>query len=686
MVRSKKKDLQSLRSTINKIDTDILKLLAERRSLSGKVIEAKDATEKPLRDQSREEDLLRQVIKMGKEKGLDAYFVKKVFYEIIDDSLRIQQDYLQKKVNRDLLAGQVLRIAIQGITGSYSYLAAREFFSNVEARLSFVGKERFEEVVQSVEHGEADYAMLPIENTTSGGINEVYDQLLHTTLSIVGEEKYHVNHCLAGVKEVPIGKIKKIFAHHQAAAQCSRFLVTLTGCQVEYVYDTAMSVKKIMDERNPAHAAIASEDAAGFFKARILRKNIANQTENYTRFLIGSRKPIEVDLRIPCKTSLVMATSQEPGSLVSALMVLKKYNINMTKLESRPILGNPWEEMFYLDFEGNMADSVVLKMLDEFGRFTRFLKILGSYPSRDLPRTKVDAIAPSPQIEVKPIQVKIAEQAAHPTPQHSGKSKNYKLASREYKSDDTVIKVRDVEIGGNNFVVIAGPCSVESHTQIMQCAQQVREHGGQILRGGCFKPRTSPYAFQGMGYEGLDLLVAAGKAYELPTITEVLAVDQITEVASKADILQIGARNMQNFSLLKEVGKVHKPIMLKRGLMASIEELLNAAEYILAQGNRQVILCERGIRTFETATRNTLDLSAIPVLRELTHLPIIVDPSHAIGQRDKVIPLAKAAKVVGAHGIMIEFHPDPPKALSDGEQSLWFSQFEQLMIELRNLH
>jgi chorismate mutase/prephenate dehydratase len=262
------------------------------------------------------------------------------------------------------------------------------------------------------------------------------------------------------------------------------------------------------------------------------------------------------------------------------------------------------------------------------------------------------------------------------------KSSPYKLAGRDYKSEDTIIDVKGVKIGGDNFVVIGGPCSVESQEQIFECARELKQTNGQILRGGCFKPRTNPYAFMGLGYDGLKLLVEAGKVYDLPVVTEVLSISQVDEVAKYSDILQIGARNMQNFSLLIEVGKTHRPVLLKRGLMSSIEELLSAAEYILAQGNRQVILCERGIRTFETATRNTLDLSAIPVLKELTHLPIIVDPSHAVGHRDKVTPLAKAAKAVGAHGIMVEFHPEPDKALSDAQQSMDFIQFRNMMKEL----
>ena len=386
-----------------------------------------------------------------------------------------------------------------------------------------------------------------------------------------------------------------------------------------------------------------------------------------------------MDERIPAKTSLVMATAHAPGSLVDALNVFKNRKINLTKLESRPILGNPFEEMFYMDFEGNIKDSNVQAALDELGRFTRFFKILGCYPGNDFIRPK-----PSYSSLVQEGKSTEEEKTESSAPAIHVK-KSYKLASREYKQEDTIIKVKDVEIGGNNFVVIAGPCSVESREQIMISAAEVSEFGGDILRGGCFKPRTSPYSFQGLGFEGLDYLSEAGEAYGLPIITEVLTAEDVKAISRQTDIIQIGARNMQNFALLKEVGKVHKPVMLKRGMMSSIEEWLNAAEYILSQGNRQVILCERGIRTFETATRNTLDLSAVPVVKELTHLPILVDPSHAVGIRNLIPPMAKAAKIAGAHGIMIEIHPEPEKALSDGAQSLYFSQYEDLMKELNKI-
>jgi 3-deoxy-7-phosphoheptulonate synthase len=263
--------------------------------------------------------------------------------------------------------------------------------------------------------------------------------------------------------------------------------------------------------------------------------------------------------------------------------------------------------------------------------------------------------------------------------------KPYKLASRESQEGYTVISVGDVKIGGPEFVVMAGPCSIESEEQLMESAYIVKKGGAHILRGGAFKPRTSPYSFQGLEEEGLKLLKKAREKTGLPVVTEVMNTADVELVEEYADIIQIGARNIQNFPLLKKVGLARKPVLLKRGMMTTIEELLMSAEYILSAGNHQLILCERGIRTFETATRNTLDISAVPVLKELTHLPIIVDPSHAAGHWRYVIPLAKAVRAVGADGLLVEVHPEPDKALSDGIQSLKPEKFYQLMEELGSL-
>jgi 3-deoxy-7-phosphoheptulonate synthase len=259
----------------------------------------------------------------------------------------------------------------------------------------------------------------------------------------------------------------------------------------------------------------------------------------------------------------------------------------------------------------------------------------------------------------------------------------YKLVSREFQQDNSVVDVGGVQFGGSDLVVIAGPCSVESYEQTSSIAAVVRAAGAQILRGGAYKPRTSPYSFQGLGVEGLEILARVGKETGLPTVTEALDIDVLDQVAEYADMVQIGARNMQNYTLLKRVGRCGRPVLLKRGMQATVTEMLLAAEYILDQGNSQVVLCERGIRTFADHTRNTFDISAIPAVQTISHLPIIADPSHAAGQRDKVLPLARAAVAVGADGLMIEVHDKPDQAMSDGNQALLPSQFEQLMAEIR---
>ncbi len=527
-------------------------------------------------------------------------------------------------------------------------------------------------MVNAVEYEEADYGLVPVENTTAGSINEVYDLLSCAQLSIVGEEVLRIEHCLLAVEEVPLANIRRIYSHPQALAECMKFVSKLPNCQSLPHGDSALAAKKVKEEKDPALAAIGSEEAGRLYGLKVLRRNIDDQQNNYTRFLILAKRPSKIDLRIPCKTSLIMATPHEEGALLKALSMLHEYKINLSKLESRPIPGMPFQYIFYIDFEGNTAEERVAQALEKLRSATTSLKVLGSYPAQQRSKT-------FPKIEI----------LAGGAPESAGESKepvaqpkesaSYQLVSRERKTDDTIISVRGVKIGGLGFVVIAGPCAVETREQIHKCARHVKECGGQLLRGGCFKPRTSPYSFQGLGFDGLKMLAEAGREYDLPVVTEVLSPADVEPVARYADILQIGARNMQNFSLLSEAGRASRPVLLKRGMMSTMDEFLNAAEYILDRGNHQVILCERGIRTFETSTRNTLDLGSIPIMKRLTHLPILVDPSHAAGRRDLVIPLALAAHAVGPHGLMIEIHPEPEKALSDGPQALRFFEFAELM-------
>jgi len=292
-------------------------------------------------------------------------------------------------------------------------------------------------------------------------------------------------------------------------------------------------------------------------------------------------------------------------------------------------------------------------------------------------QTVLGAIGVKPDFDTRKIRVLDGVADVHRV------TEPYKFASRSWKQEDTVFDVNGVTVGGSEVVVIAGPCSVESEEQMEASAAHVAAHGATFLRGGAFKPRTSPYAFQGLGEEGLRYLRDAADRHGLNVITEVMDIGKIDLIHAYTDVFQVGARNMQNFDLLKELGRSDKPVFLKRGAAGTIEEWLMAAEYVMSQGNPHVILCERGIRTFETYTRNTLDLSAVPVVKKKSHLPIFADPSHATGLRAKVIPMARAAVAAGADGLMVEVHPDPASAKSDGPQSLFFDQFVEMMRQIR---
>jgi 3-deoxy-7-phosphoheptulonate synthase len=302
---------------------------------------------------------------------------------------------------------------------------------------------------------------------------------------------------------------------------------------------------------------------------------------------------------------------------------------------------------------------------------------LRTHLSRGEKRTVIGCIGDEARLESLPLLGMPGVEAVHPV------MRPYKLAAREFSASPTRIPLGETELGGERVAVIAGPCSVEGEQMLLDTARAVRDAGAVALRGGAFKPRTSPYSFQGLEMQGLELLARARAESGLPVVTEVMDTRHVEAVAGHADVLQIGARNMQNFPLLTEVGRVHRPVLLKRGMSATLKDLLLAAEYVMKQGNMRVILCERGIRTFETASRNTFDVAAISILKKETHLPVIADPSHAGGRRDLVAPLSFAAVAAGADGLIVEVHPNPDEALSDGDQSLDFARFEALMSELK---
>ena len=667
-------DISDLRRSLDEVDSGIVGLIAQRSRVIAEIARLKELGTSAIQDADRERQVLAGVEAVAADLGVSASLVHRIFRELIGDSVAQQARQLTGA------ATGRLRVAFQSSAHAYSDAAARKYLAARGAEGDLAGYGTFGQAVGALRAGEVDLAVLPIENTSAGSINEVYTVLREHDLFIVGEETWKVDHCLAAVQDVPLSSLSRILSHPQGLEQCAQFLQSLPHAIPTSYFGTAVAMAAVAATGDPSAAAIGSAEAAEARGLVVLRHGIADSQDNYTRFVVLSAAATPVDVRIACKTSLILITRHEEGALLHCLEILSGSGHSMTKLESRPRPGRPWEYLFFLDFEGNVAEPRTAAALDELRLAAQYVKVLGSYPAKALRHPAHPGSLPDAPAAEAPADTLEAVAANRATAGH--RSRQYRLVDRASRAVDTMVQVGDLLVGGSGFAVMAGPCSVENAEQIAATAKFVRDHGAHVLRGGVFKPRTSPYAFQGLGWKGLELLVAAGREIGLPVVTEVMAVEQAQRMAKNADILQIGARNMQNFDLLREVGKLDRPVLLKRGLSSTIDEWLAAAEYIVAQGNQQVILCERGIRTFESATRNTLDLSAVAVVRERSHLPVIVDPSHSTGQRGYVAPMAWAARAAGAHGLLIEVHPAPEKALSDAEQSLSFGEFAALMSQL----
>ncbi|KII77413.1 prephenate dehydratase [Vibrio renipiscarius] len=385
-----KYSLDEIRIRLNELDDNLLQLLSERRKMSIEVAKSKVQTSKPVRDAEREQQLLVKLINNGLDKyNLDAQYITKLFHTIIEDSVLLQQSYLQNLANPELSRKPLARVAFLGAKGSYSHLASREFFSRKNTELIELNCEGFKEVANTVESGHADYGVLPIENTSSGSINEVYDLLQHTTLYIVGELTLPIEHCLVATEEIRLENLTTLYSHPQPHQQCSEFLGRLKGIELKTCASTADAMQMVRELNRPDVAAIGNASSGKIYGLQPIKGNIANQTENHTRFIVVARKAVEVSPQIPAKTTLIMSTSQAAGSLVATLLVLQRYGINMTKLESRPIMGNPWEEMFYVDVETHLDSEAMQNALLELTKITKHLKVLGCYPSENVKPTQV---------------------------------------------------------------------------------------------------------------------------------------------------------------------------------------------------------------------------------------------------------------------------------------------------------
>ncbi|MDP2874772.1 MAG: 3-deoxy-7-phosphoheptulonate synthase [Holophaga sp.] len=653
--------LDKAREAILATDRELVHLLARRFETVRQVAEVKRAEDSlPLLDEARERAVQETWLQDSEALGLSAPFARRILKEILNHSRRIQEPILEAHE----ASTRRSRVGFQGIAGAHSALAAAHLMamrSNAGAELQ--GYPTFQDAVVALQNGEVRYALLPVENSIGGSIQDVNRLVCDQSLHIVDEEVWEVEHVLAALPGAALESIQTVRSHAAALIQCETFLRGLVGVEAHPWFDTAGAAASL-GASDMSVAVLCSEEAAVACGLVVLARHIADHDRNETRFVLLAMEPETPDSRLPCKTSLLLRLNHHEGSLARALAAFAESRVNLTRIESRPQPETPWEYLFFVDVEGHQGEPHLKAALARVRACCNHLRVLGSFPNRSV-RQEAHLDGPRPEAILCPMQPPMA--VLPPAQDHLRSS----------------FHLGNVVIGDGRFVLISGPCAIESREQILEAAAMVKAAGAAVLRGGAFKPRTSPYAFQGLGLEGLRYLREAGRHFDLPVVTEVLTIEDISIVAAHADVLQVGARNMHNFALLKELGRLDKPVILKRGMSATVKEFLLAAEYILAGGNQQVILCERGIRTFETGTRATLDLAAIPILKRATHLPVIVDPSHAAGDRLLVVPLALAAAAAGADGLIVEAHPHPETALCDKEQALTREDLEQMVAGLK---
>ncbi len=659
-------ELEDVRAQLDDVDRQIVEALAARERIVMEVARRKsESGEGRVRDPAREDSLLKRLSGQGQQVGLDAFYVTRVFREVIDHSVRVQQEFFARLQNPERGPRGELVVAYQGIDGAYSHLAAMRHFGPWGSDVTFRGYPTFRAMMEAVRDGQASYGILPIENTTAGSINDAYDLLAQMDLAVVGEEIQKVEHCLVAIDNVPLGRIRRIFSHPQALAQCGNFLESLRECQVEAFTDTAMAVQRVGIEQDLSQAAIASEEAANRYGLTVIKRDIANQKENYTRMVVVAARAERVDPRVACKTSLILATKHEKGALLGCLNALASRDLNLTKLESRPRSHTPWEYLFYLDFEGNIEDERVVAALADLRERTSYLRVLGSYPARAprQARNKTEAALESR----KAPDLRSLEQMPH------------RLTVRPPAHKEVSIEAAGIQVGGPDAVLIARLPWIASRELLLEAGRALRAAGASFLQAPCFDAKVREHC-DSLGIDPLVLLEEVGWLAGIGVIAELTHAADVDRAVQRADMLVVPSLQMQNAELLHEVGRVDRPVILERGAMASIDEWLAAAELVLARGNHRVILCERGIRTFERVMPGTLDLGAVAVLRERTHLPILVDPSQAAGKARWAMALALGARSVGAHGVTLTVALD---ALDP--QSLTIPQFGELTQRLSEL-
>lgn len=631
--------LNQTREQITNLDNELLALLAERRRLSLEVARSKEVDVRPIRDTQREKELLARLVKEGREKGLDAHYVISLYQSIIEDSVLNQQAYLHGRANPETQKQQYC-IAYLGARGSYSYLAATRYCQRRQVEMLDLGCQSFDEIVQAVESGHADYGFLPIENTSSGSINEVYDVLQHTSLSIVGETTIEVSHCLLGKAGSQLADIKTVYAHPQPISQCSRYLSQHKDLRLEYCSSSAEAMDKVNQSPDNSAAAIGSAEGGALYQLESIEAGLANQKINQSRFIVVARKAVAVPEQLPAKTTLIMATGQKAGALVEALLVLKAHQLNMSKLESRPIPGTPWEEMFYLDIDANISSESMQAGLKQLERITRFIKVLGCYPCETVKPTQLS----NSQLLIEPSTSKdqvISENGANTSPVRYSKA---------YKEQASEINCGAMTIGAGHVGAIAqitlnNDISHLALSSFEQQVKQLKEAGFQAVLLNAVNQMamtevTLAKLRQILHQYGLVCIIAIEQEADMP-----LAVQH-------ADMLFLAGKQMFNQTLLTQAGTLPIPLILERNDMASFEELFTATEVILSQGNQQLILCDSGIRTLNNANLPSLDLASLIQIKATSHLPILINPSYAVSD-DALLVQTQGIKQLKVDGLIL---------------------------------
>jgi len=642
--------LAPLRAELDKVDAQLVGLVARRLETVRKIVAAKSSRTGAIRDAAREREVLSKVEAEARAQGISGPLVRRIFTEIISHSVSMQATTLSGTGSGE----KAERVALQGDAWSYDHLAAEQYLGGRGKHGDYVACESMQAAIARVEAGDADFAFLPIENTFAGSINQVYDLLRERDVHIVGEETFKIDHCLAAPSDVPLSALERILSHPQVLEQCSDFIDHLPRARASATRDTAQALRTVAESRDPSQAVIAAPGAAEAFGLTILRHGVGNIDVIQCRFVALARASLPIDSRVPCKTSLILVTRHEQGALLRCLQILSDHGVSLTKLESRPQRNRPWEYLFFIDFEGHVDADNVRAALEALRSQSVFLKILGCYPAKATPGEpqKSQLLAgPAPAVDAPSVAAAIA-----PAPS-AAVSVSGRLSDRGARTTDTVIRVGDLLIGGDGFTLMAGLPSHTNAENLDQAARMLRAHGGHVLISAL--PSASGSTAGSQDQTQRSQLVAAGKTHGLAVASEVNAPDEVRPAANELDLLVVGARNMQNFALLRELARIDRPVILERAPSATLDEWLASADFILSHGNGQVLLCERGIRTFESGTRNTLDLSAVVSLRARTHLPILVDPSRGTGLRDHVAPMALAARASLAHGLILAVTTQP---------------------------